>query len=370
MKVGIIGYALVGFTDEVNIRTDELVFKAAKAALDRAGLTREELDVSVITSLDAYDGITISNGLMAPGAGGYEKDATRIQGGGVGAIMSACASILSKSSRIAIVAGADATVFDDPIISNASYDAFFRRPLGMSNQAGYGLFATSLLRDRGITEKDFAALAARNYRSAAQNPNAHRKKSYSSEEILDSPMVYWPLRQLELGPVSRGGAALVLALEEKARELSRDPVWVTGIGGGSNPYYGSWSDLVDLKGLKHACRKAYSMADIKDPAAEIDAAEIHNPFAPFEIPVCEALGLCQKGQGLDFLLEDKKLINTSGGALGTNPPACGGYFRTIQALECLKKNDRAKRAVVQDSDINLGFFGETYHVLVLEKAGV
>jgi acetyl-CoA acetyltransferase len=369
MKIGIIGYALVGFADQVKAGSDELVFRAAKAALDAAGITRDALDVSVITSIDAYDGITISNGLTAPAGGGYEKDATRIQGGGVGAIISACASILSKNAEIGIVAGADAVMYDDAIISNASYDAFFRRPVGLFNLATYGLVSTSILKEAGVTERDFALLAEKNYRAAGQNPHAHRNKSYSVDEILDSPMVFWPLRDLEIGPISKGGAALVLAAQDKAKELSQEPIWITGIGGGSNPYNGSWADLVGLKGLRHACRKAYTMAGIGDPTSEIDAAEVFNPFAPFEIPACEALGLCRKNEALELLLEEKKLVNTSGGALGTNPPACGGLFRAIQAAECLKKNGRARRAVVQDSDINLGFFGETYHVLVMEKAG-
>ncbi|MDY6852565.1 MAG: thiolase family protein, partial [Thermodesulfobacteriota bacterium] len=114
-KIGIIGFALVGFEDDVKLRSDELVFKATKAALDMAGIKRRDLDVSVITSIDAYDGITISNGLMAPAGGGYQKDATRIQGGGVAAVESAYASILSNSAELAVVAGADAVRYDDTV---------------------------------------------------------------------------------------------------------------------------------------------------------------------------------------------------------------------------------------------------------------
>lgn len=374
-KVGIIGYAMLGFEDDVKLRSDELVFWSTKPALDMAGIDREDLGVSVISSLDAYDGITISNGLMAPAGGGFEKDATRVQGGGVSCIMSACASILSDSAEFAVIAGADAVNYDDSMVSNLAYDPIFRRDVWMSNITSYGLVAAFLLKNTGATEKDFAALAAKNYEAAAQNPNAHRKETYSADDVLASSMVYWPLRTLEIGPVSKGGAAIVLASEEKTKELTDDPIWITGIAGGSNQYYGTWPDLMEMKGLKRACETAYKMAGIKEPAAEIDTAEIFNPFSPFELLAYEALGLCAPGKALDLLHDGvtspggAKPVNTSGGALVTNPSGCGGIYRAIQAVEYLKKNGRAQKSVVQDSDINLGFFGETYHVLVMERGG-
>ena len=372
-RAGIIGYAVEGFQDEVKLRSDELVFRTSKGALDMAGISRQDLGSIVISSLDAYDGITISNGLMAPAGGGYGKDSTRIQGGGISAILSACASIWSKSAEFALVAGADAVIYDDQVISNASYDILFQRPVGLFNVPSYALVSNALLNKGDITERDFAMVAAKNYQAAAQNPHAHRKADYSVDDVLSSPMVFWPLRELEIGPISKGGAALVLASEEKTRELTDDPVWITGIGAGSNQCFGSWTDLLEMKGLKHACQKAYDMAGIRDPAAEIDAVELFNPFAPFELLACEALGLCKEGETVQLLRdgdtspEGKKPVNTSGGALGTNPPSCGGIFRTIQAVEWLKKNGQTGKAVSQDSDINLGFFGETYHVLVMER---
>lgn len=375
-KIGLIGYALVGFGDDVQLRSDEMVFRASKSALDSAGISRDDLGTTVISSIDAYDGITISNGLMAPAGGGYQKDATRIQGGGVGALLSAFASILSNSADFAVVAGADATRYDDEVVSNSSYDPFFRRPVGMFNLPGYAMVATSLLREQGATEEDFALAASKSYEAAARNQYAHRKTAATVEDVLKSPYVFWPLRELEIAPISKGAAAIVLASEEKTRQLTSDPIWVTGIGAGSNQYYGSWSDLTALKGLRAASRQAYRMAGITNPESEVDAAEVFAPFAPLESPIIEALELCREGQSWQMLREGvtsvsgAKPVNPSGGTVGTNPSSCGGFFRTIQAAMYLRENTDARRVVVQDSDINLGFFGETYHVAVLERGGM
>jgi len=374
-KIGIIGYAVVGFGADVRLASDELVFQASKSALDMAGISREDLGTTVISSVDVYDGITISNGLTATAGGGYEKDATRIQGGGVGAVFSAFASILSHSADFAVVAGADAVRYDDEVVSNSSYDPFFRRPIGMFNLAGYALVATSLMRETGATEEDFALVAAKSYKAASMNPHAHRKTAHTLEEVMRSPYVLWPLRALEIAPVSKGAAALVVASEEKTKEISKDPVWITAIGAGTSQYYGSWSDLMALKGMRAASGQAYRMAGITDPAVEIDAAETFAPFAPLEILAAEALGICKSQQSLEMLrhgmtsFDGAKPINPSGGTLAANPPNCGGILRTIQGAQYLQRNTDARKVVVQDSDINLGFFGETYHVAVLERGG-
>ncbi len=386
-KVGIVSYALEGFYGEAKMSSDELVFTAVSSALRKAGIGRDRIDAVAVSSVDAYDGITISNGLTAPAAGGYEKDATRIQGGGVAAILSAYASILSGSAELAVVAGGDAVKYDDDAISNASYDVHFNRGSGINNIQSYALVATSLLNQGVATEDDFALVAAKNYRAGMTNRHAHITSGYSHKDVASSPMVAWPLRSLEIAPVSKGAAALVLASEKKAKELTKNPLWITGIAGGSNTCAGSWRDLLEMNGLRKAIRTAYDMADVRNPIADIDVFELYTPAAPLELAYYELLGLCEKGKASALLkngimssgreievhpygikVHDRKIaVNPSGGALCTNPGNCGGVYRATSVMEYLEKHDQARRGVVQDSDINLGFMGETYHVMILEK---
>jgi len=386
-KVGIISYALEGFHGEVKMSSDELVFTAVRAALRKAGIGRDSIDAVAVSSVDAYDGITISNGLTAPAAGGYEKDATRIQGGGLSAILSAYASILSGSAELAVVAGGDAVQYDDAVISNASYDVHFNRGSGINNVQSCALVATSLLNDGIATENDFALVAAKNYKAGMTNRHAHIKSGYTYKDVISSPMVSWPLRSLEIAPVSKGAAALVLASEKKAKELAANPLWITGIAGGSNTYSGSWRDLLEMKGLRKAIGTAYDMAGVRNPIADIDVFELYAPAAPLELAYYEPLGLCERGNASTLLkngiksagreievhpygikVHDREIaVNPSGGALCNNPGNCGGIYRAASAMEYLEKHDHARRGVVQDSDINLGFMGETYHVMILEK---
>ena len=372
-KVGIIGYHLSSFQDELREGAEEGIFNASTSALENAKISLEEVYTVIIPTLDAYDGITISNAWLIAPAGGFNKDTTRVENGGIAAIISACGSLLSKSGEFVLVASADGVAFDGAIISNASFDPFFLRPLGVNNVMSYALIATAYMKANNITERDLALIAAKDYQGGVKNPQAHIKKGYSGEDVSASPMVCWPLRSLEIAPISKGGAALVLASEEKTRELMSNPVWITGFGAGTSPYFVDWTNKLEMPGLKHACANAYKMAGIKDPAAEIDVAEVFDPFPPFELLAYEALGLCETGKAMELFHSGKtsrdgeKPVNPSGGSLCTNPPCTGGLFRTIKAVEYLKATDRAKIAVVQDSDAFLGFGGESHNVLVLEK---
>ena len=372
-KVGIIGYSLSEFRDEQEEHQEEIIFKVTREALDKAKVPLEKVHTVITTTTDAYDGITISNACLLPAAGAYLKDSTRIQNGGVASIISACASILSKSAEFVIVGSADQVKFDDAVVSNASFDSFFARPIGLTNVVSYALMATAYMKANKITERDLALIAAKDYQAGAKNSYAHIRKGYSVEEILASPMISWPLRSLEIAPISKGGAALVFASEERTRELMSNPVWITGFGAGTSPYHVDWKEKLGMPGLKHACANAYRMAGIKDPATEINDAEVFDPFSPFELLAYEVLGLCETGKAVELFRSGKtsrdgdKPVNLSGGGLCTSPPSSGGLFRTIQAVEYLKATDKAKTAVVQDSDAVLGFGGESYAVLVLEK---
>lgn len=372
-KVGIVGYALSSFYDEAEESGEEITFKVSRDALDNAEVSLEKVHTIIIPTTDAYDGVTISNAWLIPAAGGFKKDTTRVENGGVAAIFSAYASILSESAEFVLVASADAVTFDDKVVSNGSVDPFFFRPIGVNNIVFYALMATAYMKASNMNERDLGLIAAKNYQSGVKNPHAHIRKGYSVEDILASPMACWPLRSLETAPISKGGAAILLATEERTRELVRNPVWITGMGAGTSPYYVNWASKLEMLGLKRACANAYKMAGVREPSKEVDIAEVFDPFSPFELLTYEALGLCKTGKALDIFnsgvtsRDGDRPVNPSGGALCTNPPSSGGLFRTIQAAEYLKATDKAKTAVVQDSDAFLGFGGESYNVLVLQK---
>ena len=386
-RVAIVSYGLLNYKgpNELGMWNDEATFAVAKQALEKVGLKKEEIDVVVIATMDGQDGITISNGMLVPAAGAYERDSIRIENSTVHCVMSGMTSILSGNAEVVVVASSDTIEFDYDYITNANQDPFFRGPLGFNARQGYGLLAMDYLRKTKATEADFARVAAKNYLCGSRNRFAHIRNAYSEEEIMASPRVAWPLRRLELSGLSNGAGAFVLASAKKARELTDSPIWITGIAAATNSYLGSWAELSSQKALKTAAKKSYQMAGIKDPGKELDFMEIFNPFSAYELIAYEALGICAEGKGRDLLREgvtypDGDLpVNLSGGSLCTNGPNSSGVFRVIQAAMLLRNEalgddlgnlGNLRRGLVHDGDVGIGAIGGDSHaVMILEREG-
>jgi acetyl-CoA C-acetyltransferase len=144
-----------------------------------------------------------------------------------------------------------------------------------------------------------------------------------------------------MSPVSDGACALILAAEEKAREFTDRPVWIEGVGTCQDGYLRDRS-MQNLDSLQKAARTAYEMAGVKDPMAELDAAEVSEKFAHEELMIYEALGLCDEGQGKGLIeggatrRDGKMPVNPSGGALGADPVCATGLIRVIEAAKQIR----------------------------------
>ena len=110
-------------------------------------------------------------------------------------------------------------------------------------------------------------------------------------------MVAEPLTRLMCSPIGDGAAALVLCSEEKARQLTTKPVWVTAsiLGSGKDRAPGEPGVTTRM------ANKAYEMAGVGPE--DIDVIELHDASAPAELMEYEELGLCKVGEG-GKLIED------------------------------------------------------------------
>ena len=381
-KVAIVSYGIIKYRglNDIGMWNDEATFIASKQALERVGLKREDIDAVVISTMDGLDGITISNGLLVPAAGAYEKESIRIETSGIHCVISGVASILSGNSGLVMVSSSDTIEIDPGYVTNSNQDQFFRGPLGFNALQSYGLLSMDYLRKSGATEEDFILAAHKNYQCGTTNPYAHITRDYSMDEIAVSPLTCWPLLELEVAGLSNGAAAIILASEEKAREITENPVWITGVAAATNSYFGSWQELSGMGALRRAAKFAYKMAGVQDPRSELDFMEIYNLFSPFELIAYEALGICAPGEGALLLREGATSpegdlpVNLSGGSLCTNGPNSSGIFRVVQSFRQFNndgigiKAKNPKRGLVHDSDMGIGVVGGDSHaVLIMEK---
>lgn len=172
----------------------------------------------------------------------------------------------------------------------------------------------------GTTPVQYAKVAVKSHQNASLNPYAQYREVYSVEDILNSPMVAEPLTRLMCSPIGDGAAALILCSEEKARQLTTKPVWVTAsiLGSGKDRAPGEPGVTTRM------AKKAYEMAGVGPE--NIDVIELHDASAPAELMEYEELGLCKVGEGGKLIddgvtaLNGKIPVNPSGGLLSKGHP--------------------------------------------------
>jgi len=160
----------------------------------------------------------------------------------------------------------------------------------------------------GTTEEDLAKVAVKNHKYGAINPLAHLQHEITIDKVLDSCMVAWPLKLYDCCPITDGSAAVVLASEEKVKELKiEDPVWIEAIGVASDTANLSKRETyVGLNASIKAAKMAYKFAGIT--STSVDVATVHDCFTIAEIMAYEDLDFCKKGEGAQMVREGETEI--------------------------------------------------------------
>ncbi len=341
MRVAIVGYAVSSLELDAEKTREESVFEVAKAAMENAGVEREEVGTVISASTDFLDGRTISNCMLIGASGAYLKDESKAEEDGMFAALYAAQRIMSGVHDIALaVAHTHSWIFNPFQVTQYMLEPWFDRHNDLFNEITLAaLQARMYMEKSGADDLDFAEVCVKNLRNAVKVPYTFRKFSdITVEEVLESRMFSDPLTEPMIAPPCDGAAAVVLASEEVARKLCDDPVWIKGIGNACDNYLRD-RDLAELTSLEIAARKAYRTAGVEDPVREIDVAEITERFAHQELMAYEALGFCREGRG-KVLIEEGMTevygdmpVNPSGGALAGDPICATGMIRLIEAAK-------------------------------------
>ncbi len=206
-------------------------------------------------------------------------------------------------------------------------DPYYVAPLWPDAFAIEAMAARQMLEQGVVSEQQLAEIASRSRAHAASNPHAVRTTPKSVDEILAEDYAMAPLRPSDLPASSDGGAVIVLAADDKARELCDRPAWIRGIDHRSDAHTLGVRDLTTSMSARIAAEKAGVGND------KIDIAELHAPFSTSEAVLTKALGL-----------GEDTLINPSGGAQAAHTMMASGLIRIGEAAQRISRGD-ADRAV-------------------------
>jgi acetyl-CoA C-acetyltransferase len=239
----------------------------------------------------------------------------------------------------------------------------------------YAIMAQAHMVEFGTTREQLAAVAVKNHKNGAKNPNAQFRSEITPEQVMRSTLVADPLRLLDCSPVSDGAACVIVASEEVVNKLGKKRIRVIASAQASDVLaLHSRKSLTTLSSVVTAAQKAYRMAGIKP--ADIQVVEVHDCFTIAEIIVSEDLGFFEKGKGGDAAAKGltslecgKVRINTSGGLKSKgHPVGATGIAQIIELYEQLGGTAGARQVpnVRYGMAQNMGGTGASSVIHILE----
>ena len=386
-KVGIIGVGQSSFVRGYPGSIRELAFEGFKEAMQDARIQTKDIDASIIASAPEYDKQRSPAGVIAEYLGLIPQPTFYIE--------SICSSSSTglKVAYSMIKAGLHDVVaiigFQkmSEISSSESQERMGRgadiqweSPFGTMMPAYYAMYAQAHMDKYGTTLEDLASIRVKAATYGQINEKAVYRKPVSMEMFTDpesnfSAHVARPLRVGDCCANADGSSCIIVANEEKAKAMSKKPVWILGIGAASEAVNMAGRDL--LTGLTvgiEAGKQAYAMAGLTPK--DIDVAEVHDCFTIAEMMAYENLGFAQPGEGKDLIASKETYkegsipVNVDGGLLSKGHPigATGGsQIRTI----VLQLRDEAGEMQVKDPEIglvhNIGGVGLYGNVTILGR---
>jgi acetyl-CoA C-acetyltransferase len=360
-KVCVIGAGMTLFRRRMLETPKELAFEATRMALESAGIERKEVDTVVAGSApDAFDGVHMKGEYLLDGSGGYARPYSRVFVGGATGVYTPIAAWWHVASGLSDVCLAVAEEKMSPLQPHPQYafwsifDHTIERPLGVTLLWIFALEMRRYMHAYNIKEEEIALVSVKNKANAIDHPCAQLGAKITVEDVMKSEKMVWPVKRLDVSPTSDGAAAVVLASEEIAKRLTKDPVYVAGCGWNIDSTYWTNRDLSYPQYLENAARMAYKQAGIKNPRKEIDFAEVYDPFDYKELHHMEGLQFAKKGEAPKMTASGMTQrngefpINPSGGLLGVgNPIAAAGMMKVCEVYFQLT-NQAGKRQVKKE----------------------
>ncbi|MFS8979461.1 thiolase family protein [Cupriavidus necator] len=349
-NIYIAGIAMTIFGRHFDMSIEGLAGAALRGALQDAGCSADAIGAAF------YAGITngqLQGQLSIPGQVVFSK--VGIEGIPVFNVENACASgstavhlavqhLRAGSCDVALALGAEKMNVADKSRSFALFDAGWdvsrveenfatlaklgegiEPPPGSESDRPYSRFMKIYaalcryhMKTYGTTQRQIAAISAKNHGHSVHNPHSQFRQAFTVEEVLAAPPITYPITLPMCAPVSDGAAAAILCTEEGLRRIGADRSRCIRIAASVIRSFSHRRIDEPEKNIgRLAALQAYEQAGLGPE--DMDVAEVHDASAMGEIIQAENLGLVPLGEGGpaaergEFTLGGRIPINTSGG---------------------------------------------------------
>lgn len=352
-KVAIVGMGCCKFGENWDKSAQDMAVDACYEAFDDAGV--EPKDIQAAWQALLHSGETGS--MLARWLKLDYVPITRVENyccGGLDAFRNACYAVASRRYDIVLASGTEkltdhyggfGKVVPSPFdISGVEFD--------LPPVNAFAHFATRYMNRYGLSYERFkrvlAKVEVKNHHNGMLNPKAHLHREITEEDVINAPMISWPLGLYDCCGISDGAAAAIVTTPEIAKTLRSDYVLVkaaTIVNGAGQAFLAGDNSLVSLGESEvnfpetvRSAQAAYAEAGIKNPRKEITHAELHDCFSSTELLTYEDLGFSPYGHAIEdveagrFTLKGEQPINTDGGLKSFGHPLSASGLRMLYEL--------------------------------------
>lgn len=377
----IVGIGMTPFGKFLDQSMKDLTRGAVSAALQDAGLAKEDVQAAYFANASqaAIDGQYMIGGQVAlrdMGIGGIPVvNVENACASASTALHNACLHLKAGAADVVLAVGAEKMYDADKTKSfnvfNGAWDVHnvptltkallelgdgIEPPPERQAQANmrsvfmdvYASLARFHMKTFGSTERQIAAVAAKNHNHSMLNPLSQYRNGMSIDEVLASRMISWPLTLPMCAPISDGAAAAILVREDMLDRFDRSravkvDACVLATGADRKP------EEVEKHVCHIAAKKAYEIAGVGPK--DMSVAEVHDASAFAEVLQAENLGFCEFGQGGwiaergETSLGGRIPINTSGGLESKGHPIGATGLGQIHELVTQLRHEAGDRQV-------------------------
>jgi acetyl-CoA C-acetyltransferase len=299
-KVCIVGMGCTKFGEHWDKSEGDLIVDAAYEAYEDAGIEPKDVQAAWAGTCWGMTATILSVALKTK-----YKPVTRVENAcatGAEALRNACYAVASGAYDIALALGFEK--LKDQGISGLGGTAILTGVASsMTAPGAFAMLATKYFARYGLSPAEgkrmLALITVKSHHNGALNPKAHYQRELTVEQVLNAPIIAWPLGILDACGVSDGAAAAIVVRAEDAKKFRPDPVYIKALQICVGPAEGQMSQVFDYTHVEETYRAgqaAYAEAGIKNPRKEIGMAEVHDCFSITEAVIMEDLMFSPRGK--------------------------------------------------------------------------
>lgn len=362
-KVAIIGMGCTRFGELWGQGPSDLVVEAVSEACDDAGVEVQDMEAAWVGTLfTGMGGRTLSEPLKL-----QYIPVTRVEnacGSGQEALRGAAYAVAAGVYDLCLAVGVEKLKDEGssglPGMQNRTGTHYESTPPGM-----FAMMATTYFKRYGLSPQEgktmLAKVSVKSHHNGMLNPKAHLRREITVEQVLNAPIIAWPLGLFDCCGVSDGAAAAIVTRADLATQFRPDPVFIKSLQISSSPTSGRMISSYDYTHVEEAYRAgvaAYREAGIKEPRNEISMAEVHDCFSITEAVTMEDLQFSPRGRVREdieagtFNLEGELPVQTDGGLKCFGHPIGASGIRMVYEIY-LQLQGKADKRQIRDPKLGL-----------------